>query len=474
MTTMLRFTEVVARRRAGAVRRRRRRVLTLRLRGAPPQPAAGRGSTTGARRRCCCRAGRCCATATGCAIPSGTSVVTRARGGRDAVVSCARRTRVALARAAYHLGQPARAGRGRRRAGCATSTTTCSTTWSRELGLAVDDARGAVRARGGRLRHGDDVGGHRHEHGHEHGHRHDHCTTRRRHRHATDVVAVSGVALTRLLQLVSPALPVGAFAYSQGLEQAVAAGWVNDEATRGATGCSGLLEHALATLGPAGAGAPVSTPGAPTTASASTHWTALARRVPRRRARLRAEERQLGAALARLAARRRRRRRRRLDGARATSRTRPMFALADRALAIPTVGTRCAGLRRSPGRRRRPARPSRLVPLGQTAGQRLLPRAGDAIPAAVDARARARRRRASAATAPGPGDRERAARDPVLAALPIMTSDAMTTTAARRRRRPGRLGQDRAGRRAVQARCATATTSPSSPTTSTPRRTRSS
>jgi urease accessory protein len=37
--------------------------------------------------------------------------------------------------------------------------------------------------------------------------------------------------LLRLLQLVSPSLPVGAFAYSQGLEWAVEAGWVSAEAT---------------------------------------------------------------------------------------------------------------------------------------------------------------------------------------------------------------------------------------------------
>lgn len=35
----------------------------------------------------------------------------------------------------------------------------------------------------------------------------------------------------RLLQLASPALPVGAYAYSQGLEWAVEAGWVHDEAS---------------------------------------------------------------------------------------------------------------------------------------------------------------------------------------------------------------------------------------------------
>ena len=38
------------------------------------------------------------------------------------------------------------------------------------------------------------------------------------------------MALTRLLQLASPALPVGAYTYSQGLEWAVEAGTVKDEA----------------------------------------------------------------------------------------------------------------------------------------------------------------------------------------------------------------------------------------------------
>ena len=39
------------------------------------------------------------------------------------------------------------------------------------------------------------------------------------------------VSLLRLLQLTSPALPLGAFAYSQGLEYAAHAGWVKDEET---------------------------------------------------------------------------------------------------------------------------------------------------------------------------------------------------------------------------------------------------
>jgi urease accessory protein len=41
------------------------------------------------------------------------------------------------------------------------------------------------------------------------------------------------LALTRLLRLASPALPVGAYSYSQGLETAVAHGWIGDEASIG-------------------------------------------------------------------------------------------------------------------------------------------------------------------------------------------------------------------------------------------------
>ncbi|MFQ3789735.1 urease accessory protein UreF [Halomonas sp. A29] len=41
------------------------------------------------------------------------------------------------------------------------------------------------------------------------------------------------LALLGLLQLVSPALPIGAFAFSQGLESAFELGWVNDEASLG-------------------------------------------------------------------------------------------------------------------------------------------------------------------------------------------------------------------------------------------------
>jgi urease accessory protein len=45
---------------------------------------------------------------------------------------------------------------------------------------------------------------------------------------------MSGFALSRLLQLASPALPVGAYSYSQGLEWAAESGAVRDERSAGA------------------------------------------------------------------------------------------------------------------------------------------------------------------------------------------------------------------------------------------------
>ncbi len=53
------------------------------------------------------------------------------------------------------------------------------------------------------------------------------------------------LALVRLLRLASPALPVGAFAYSQGLETAISEGWVHDEASIGDWICD-VLEFNLA------------------------------------------------------------------------------------------------------------------------------------------------------------------------------------------------------------------------------------
>ena len=55
------------------------------------------------------------------------------------------------------------------------------------------------------------------------------------------------VALLRLLQIVSPALPIGAYAYSQGLETAVARHWVTNE-TEAEQWIGGLLRHPLTYL----------------------------------------------------------------------------------------------------------------------------------------------------------------------------------------------------------------------------------
>jgi len=55
------------------------------------------------------------------------------------------------------------------------------------------------------------------------------------------------LASLRLWQLISPALPVGAYAYSGGLEYAVQAGWVRD-AQEVEQWVGGLLQHTLAYL----------------------------------------------------------------------------------------------------------------------------------------------------------------------------------------------------------------------------------
>ena len=54
-------------------------------------------------------------------------------------------------------------------------------------------------------------------------------------------------ALLALLRWLSPALPVGAYAYSRGLEHAVHAGWVHDEASALAW-IAGILRFGLSTL----------------------------------------------------------------------------------------------------------------------------------------------------------------------------------------------------------------------------------
>jgi urease accessory protein len=66
---------------------------------------------------------------------------------------------------------------------------------------------------------------------------------------ASRQIAAANPALSRLrlLQLVSPALPIGAFTYSQGLEWAVEAGWVRDSETLSGW-LAGLMDDGLAQL----------------------------------------------------------------------------------------------------------------------------------------------------------------------------------------------------------------------------------
>lgn len=58
---------------------------------------------------------------------------------------------------------------------------------------------------------------------------------------------VTDLKLLRLMQLVSPGLPIGMYSYSQGLESAVADGWVtNDEETK--EWLSGMLHNGLSCI----------------------------------------------------------------------------------------------------------------------------------------------------------------------------------------------------------------------------------
>jgi urease accessory protein len=67
----------------------------------------------------------------------------------------------------------------------------------------------------------------------------------------TEVAALSlpggSLAQLRLMQLVSPTLPIGGFTYSQGLEYAVEAGWVKDVPSL-QDWLSGLIEDTIAHL----------------------------------------------------------------------------------------------------------------------------------------------------------------------------------------------------------------------------------
>ncbi|MFO1424540.1 MAG: urease accessory protein UreF [Candidatus Competibacteraceae bacterium] len=183
--------------------------------------------------------------------------------------------------------------------------------------------------------------------------------------------------LPRLLQLCSPALPVGAYAYSQGLESAVERGWVRDEASAGAW-ILGLLGHNLRRLD------------IPVFArlyrawrnddlNAVRRWNARLF-ASREAAELQREDRHLGAALARLLSD--------LGIAEAEPwRNAPrvcfatLFSLAavKWEIPLPEAATGHAWA----WTENQVTAATRLIPLGQTASQRLLVAAGPAIAEAV-------------------------------------------------------------------------------------------
>jgi urease accessory protein len=184
---------------------------------------------------------------------------------------------------------------------------------------------------------------------------------------------INPVVLLRLLQLCSPTLPVGAYAYSQGLECAVERGWVRDAAGAG-DWILGLLNHSRATTGYAGFRSTVSSV-AGGDSDAVRRWNARLY-ASREAAELQREDQHLGAALARLLADLG------LDEA-GPWRSAPrvcfatLFSLAAARwdIPLPEAATGYAWA----WTENQVTAATRLIPLGQTASQRLLVAAGPAL-----------------------------------------------------------------------------------------------
>ncbi|MBK9130649.1 MAG: urease accessory protein UreE [Gammaproteobacteria bacterium] len=196
-----------------------------------------------------------------------------------------------------------------------------------------------------------------------------------------------GPALLALLRLTSSSLPVGSFAYSQGMEYAVEHGWISDEASARAW-IAGLLRHSQA-LQDMPLLLRLCRAWESDDAAEVQRWNArlLAARESRE---LRAEELNVGTALARLLAD--------LGVARAgmtpseqvpkTTDGMPplgylaMFALACVEWKIPPRDAVCGYL--WSWCQNQVTAAIKLVPLGQTAGQRILQTLIESIPAVAD------------------------------------------------------------------------------------------
>lgn len=181
-------------------------------------------------------------------------------------------------------------------------------------------------------------------------------------------------ALLRLLQLTSPALPVGAYHFSQGLEYAVDAGWVHDESTA-LDWINGLATRSVGTLDiPLLFRLYAAWEIADTTAVNRWNGHLIAARET---AELRAEERHMGAALAKI-----------LNQAGLVEAApwqhneqasfAALFALASCRWQIPVRDAACGYLWAWAENQVLGA--VKLVPLGQSAGQRLLNQLGAMIP----------------------------------------------------------------------------------------------
>jgi len=185
---------------------------------------------------------------------------------------------------------------------------------------------------------------------------------------------LTDLALVRLLQLASPALPIGLYSYSQGMERAVEDGWIRNRGQAGEW-IGGLLAQSQARID------------APLLIRLHRAWmdgddAALARwskqlQSLRETAELRAEDRQGGQALARL-----------LTGIE-VSRAQPWIVRPDATLAtsfslaaanwdIPELETAIGYL--WSWLENQVLCAVKLVPLGQADGQRLLTELGEGIP----------------------------------------------------------------------------------------------
>jgi len=188
-------------------------------------------------------------------------------------------------------------------------------------------------------------------------------------------------ALLRLCHLVSPALPVGAYAYSQGLEYAVQAGWVHDEAST-LEWLQGMSHSSLGTLD-----LPIllrlHRAWSASDAPAVRHWNEQLI-AARETAELRAEEQHLGLALARVLIELE------IGEAGEWIEAVPAFATL---FALAAVRWRIQAADALAGylwawSENQVLAAVKLVPLGQSAGQRLLHRLTRAMPGIVE-RARA-------------------------------------------------------------------------------------